>query len=308
MERILTICVPSFNRINALDGFLGSILNACESLNEVTEVLFVDDGYDKKSVSYILEKYNKFSKFKYHKNPNSGSFGSVYAECLSVADSEFILITNDDDILFPDGILKCINKIKNQKDLGVVSPVWLSNANRVIRGNKFYKRNIRTNNTLRYTAHAPGLIFCSSSIKSKLPELKKRLLQNCVFTSTYPQVFLSTLIVDDGKYIQTLDIEIGKDGHELPTEIKSPDGEEYFSLKSRLLQYYALLEIKDLKFFSDKLIDELCWNFLARIVLYQKRNTLYSIIFFVLRRRLIENFRNVRHKLKQSMKGEKSND
>jgi hypothetical protein len=291
---ILSICIPSFCRTDALEESLGSLLRACENINEIEEIIFVDDGYDQNFSSYIIDKYKIFKKFRYHKNPVSGSFGAVYVECLSVAASEYILVTNDDDILFPEGIMACLTNFQNLSQTGLIVPVWLSSVNRVIRGHRGKGNKIYANNILKYTAHAPGLIFKKSVVDENIVAIRERLSANCTFTMMYPQVLLSGLVLDKGFSIFSLGITIGKDGHSLPTQIVLSNGDTYYSLKARVLQYYSLLDIETQKLLSQDVQSALCWNFLARIILNQKRKILLSIMSFLIRRSFISLYRNLK--------------
>lgn len=304
MQGTLTICIPSFNRFKALDRLLESLLKETQDIEQIDQILFVDDGYENDSVRLIKEKYKKFSKFRYHKNKNTGSFGSVYAECLTEANSDFILITNDDDFLYLKEITACLNHFFTLTQTGLVSPIWLSNANRIIRGNQS-NRIIKANEILKYTAHAPGLIFSKIAISEHLKALKERLEKKCLFCMTYPQVFLSALLIDNSYKIYSLNYTVGRDDLSLPTEIKSPNGDEYFSLKSRLLQYLSLLVIKDDKILSNDVLDPLCSNFVGRILLHHNNNFLYSTMSFVINRRFVEFYRNTKFKLNQIIKLEK---
>ena len=306
MNGLLTICIPSFNRFSALDELLESLVDSCKNIEEIAEILFVDDGYDTKSIAYIIEKYKNAPKFKYHKNPIGGSFGAVYSECLKVDSSDFILVMNDDDILFPKGIIDSLGLLQTLPSVDIASPIWLSQSSRIIRGSRFRNKCLGYKQVLKYTAHAPGIIFRKSAVQDKIPILRKRLSESCTFSMMYPQVLLSALMIDDGAEIYSLSVEIGKDGHAFPTEIKSISTGVYFSLRSRVLQYSSLLEMKDQNVLSNKIQEVLCWNFLARIAFFQNRNTLRSIILFIIKRHLIGSYRNKKFKIHQLIKGRKS--
>ena len=301
MSGSLSICIPSFCRTDALEESLGSLLRACEHVNEIAEIIFVDDGYDQRFCSYIVEKYKIFPKFRYHKNPISGSFGAVYAECLSVAASEYILVTNDDDILFPEGITTCLSNFQKFSETGVIVPVWLSSVNRVIRGHRGKDKKIYANDILKYTAHAPGLIYKKSLVDENIVVIRERLAVNCTFTMMYPQVLLSGLVLDKGHRIFSLGITIGKDGHSLPTKIVLSTGDPYYSLKARVLQYYSLLDIETHKLLSQDVQSALCSNFLARIILNQERKVLLSIMSFLARRRFISFYRNLKYSINKKL-------
>jgi len=286
----LSICIPSFNRYEALNEQLEYLLKSSLNVSKISEIIFIDDGYDLNISQSITDKYQEFSKFKYHKNLNSGSFGHVYSECFKAASSDYVLITNDDDILFINGIKESFEFISENPLCDLIIPVWLSNVDRVIRGNKKLSRCIKPDEILKFTAHAPGLIYKVSIAKNFISMLDRRLSINCSFSQMYPQVFISSLLLNNSSLICLSPTIIGKDGHGYPTEIGLKDSGSYFSLKSRVLQYYALLEIQDSKIFKKVIIESLCINFLSRIGLLQKRRILLRIFRFITQRLLLEIF------------------
>lgn len=299
MNDRLTICIPSFNRKDHLKRTLRDMLSEVEHVSCVEEVIFVDDGYDSDSRDNILACFEEYDKFRYQRTKTSGSFGHVFLECIRASKTNHVLITYDDDILFTKNLQKLHTICKRNNDHSIFVPVWLSTSNKSLRGSPKKTHSIHERDILRFMAHAPGICYKKSAINDNLTEaLMQRLEFRCAFSEMYPQVVLASLLADRRGKILATPIPIGKDGAALPTEIKTINGDSYFTLRARLHQYLALLDMDDSKVLGNPIITHLRTNFLARILLQHTDLIIMRTVRFYVGRRILTSFRTLKHRLK----------
>ena len=299
MSSSISICIPSFNRKEHLIETLHRILSKVESNTPIEEVIFIDDGYDISDRNDIVAQMQHYTKFEYYKAKDTNSFGSVFLECFKAAKTDYVLITYDDDLFFTERIVDLQNFISDTQNWSLAVPAWKSGSNKLLRGSMKNRHVIETKKMLRYLAHAPGILYNLGSFSDELDTLRTQLAKNCVFSQMYPQVLLGALLLDGKKILVSLPIEIGQDGSELTTEIKTLDGEAYFSLRARLHQYMSLIDINDHGTLTTSTLDQLRVEFLARILLEHNRSISAHAVAFYMRRRLLISYRSLKHKIKK---------
>lgn len=301
---LITICIPSFNRKEHVKGTLLDILSGVEADPSVKEVIFVDDGYESRDLDEILSCVKEHSKFRYYRTGTTGSFGHVFLECINSSETDYVLITYDDDILFTKNLQE-LNAVCNQNsDYAIFVPVWLSTSNRYLRGSSKKIHKVSGRKILRYLAHAPGICYKKPALEKNFTTiLRQRLKSKCAFAEMYPQVLIAALLDDGGGKILSTPIQIGKDGAVLPTEIKTTTGESYYTLRARLHQYLALMDLNDKKIIRSPIIKHLRINFLARIMLEHTDLIVLSAFTFYVRRHIITSFRILKHRLKRLIIG-----
>lgn len=297
MTHKISICIPSFNRQRHLLSTLKAISAQSHDIDFIEEIVLVDDGYTIKERDEIILEMQSHPKFRYHRADSSGSFGNVYLECINIAKTDYVLITYDDDELFVRNLIKIRDTLCNH-DWSIIVPVWLSAKNKLLRGSKRQSHIVKQHKILRYMAHAPGIIYNKNTCSTELSMLTERLSTGCLLSGMYPQVFLAALLLSSKKNIMSTPIKIGKDGAELPTEIKTKNGKSYSSLQARLCQYSDLIEINDSDIMNDNIIKNLRVEFFARILLEQSRGITLSAFYFFIQRRLRTHYRISKHKIK----------
>ena len=296
----ISICIPSFNRKQHLLNTLKAIIGESHDMDFIDEIILIDDGYSSTDRDEIISEMQSHQKFRYYKSESSGSFGNVYLECMKAAKTNYVLITYDDDVLFTQNLEKSL-VARYDNDWSVVVSVWLSQKNKILRGSKQETHIIKPLKLLRYMAHAPGIIYNKDNCQKELTVLADRLSKDCLLSKMYPQVLLAALLIDGGKTIISSPNIIGKDGLGLPTEIKTPDGDDYFSLRARLNQYLGLIEIDDAKILNKDTIQNLRSEFFARILIEQSHNITVAALLFYCKRTLTTQYRVCRHKLKNKL-------
>ena len=97
----LSICIPTYNRIECLNNCLNSIMIAKKKHNFNFEVCISDNCSDA-DVKKIIEQYNNSLDIVFHQNTNNLGLGVNILKAVSLAKGEFVWILGNDDLLLPD--------------------------------------------------------------------------------------------------------------------------------------------------------------------------------------------------------------
>ena len=116
---LLTIAIPTYNRSRYLDLCLAQI---CKQLpgNEQLIELIVSDNSSTDNTEEIVKKYiSQSHPIKYIKNKEDIGADRNIFQCYNIANSKYVLIFGDDDMLADNSINRIIATLKND-DYGVV--------------------------------------------------------------------------------------------------------------------------------------------------------------------------------------------
>ena len=115
-KTLLSICIPTFNRLECLDNCLKSIKVASENYKFNFEVCIKDNNSEGNAYS-IVKKYQNFFKIKYQINNKNIGIGKNIFLCVDNAEGEFSWIIGNDDMLLPN-TFKALDKLfRDQKDV-----------------------------------------------------------------------------------------------------------------------------------------------------------------------------------------------
>ena len=110
MKPILSLCIPTYNRMDTLKETIDSILVQIDS-NIVIDI-FVSDNASTDNTQGIVEQYQKHSPFiRYQKNLNNVGFDGNIVNCIKCAIGEYIWFVSDDDILLKGTLKRVIEEI-----------------------------------------------------------------------------------------------------------------------------------------------------------------------------------------------------
>ena len=65
---ILSICIPTYNRISQLDNCLNSILISKKNVDDFNFEICISDNNSEENTKEVIQKYNKELKIKFHRN------------------------------------------------------------------------------------------------------------------------------------------------------------------------------------------------------------------------------------------------
>ena len=106
---ILSICIPTYNRVNQLDNCLNSILISKKNVDNFNFEICVSDNNSEGDTESIIKKYNKELKIKYNRNEKNFGFAINGIKSISMAEGEFSWMIGNDDLILP----KTLSKLKN---------------------------------------------------------------------------------------------------------------------------------------------------------------------------------------------------
>ena len=113
---ILSICIPTYNRINQLDNCLNSILISKKNVDDFNFEICISDNNSKENTEEIIQKYNKELKIKFNRNKKNFGFAINAIKTVSMAQGEFSWMIGDDDLILPQTLLKLKNLLQNNSD------------------------------------------------------------------------------------------------------------------------------------------------------------------------------------------------
>ena len=97
----LSICIPTYNRIECLNNCLNSILIAKKKYNFDFDVC-ISDNCSKANVKELINKYSPFLDITFNRNLDNLGLGVNILKAVSLAKGEFVWILGNDDLLLPD--------------------------------------------------------------------------------------------------------------------------------------------------------------------------------------------------------------
>ena len=114
----ISIVIPTYKRANLLEEALQSAIN--QKTNTAYSVIVVDNAseIDKNTDKLMREYCNRYTNVSYYRNSNNiGMFGN-WNRCIEVANSKWLCILHDDDILYPNYI-EVVSKYTNNENMGI---------------------------------------------------------------------------------------------------------------------------------------------------------------------------------------------
>lgn len=119
-EKILSICIPTYNRVRYLEISLLSIFKQMtpELLDEV-ELLISDNNSQDETPKLVADYIDKGFIFRYVRNETNIGASKNFLQCMKMAKGKYILLLGDDDILLPDAIDTLVRALK-KNDWGCV--------------------------------------------------------------------------------------------------------------------------------------------------------------------------------------------
>jgi glycosyltransferase involved in cell wall biosynthesis len=155
------------------------------------KIIIIDDGSDDDTYNKLMLN-NYGDDVKIIKHEFNMGMAAGFLKFIELCDTDYYMVTADDDMLHKEGIMKLISFIRH-KSPDLVSSAWVSpdgDAIRIIEGNlKIKMKDIRA-----AANHGPGVTYKASEARKHLAAMKKRLNSNCFATTIYPPVVLTTLI------------------------------------------------------------------------------------------------------------------
>ena len=113
----LSICIPTFNRIEYLNNCLNSILIA-KSFSSLKFEICISDNASKENILPIINHYKKKKLvINYKKNTKNLGFGANFYNVVKMAKGEFLWVIGNDDLLYMSALKKLDKLFFRNKDV-----------------------------------------------------------------------------------------------------------------------------------------------------------------------------------------------
>jgi glycosyltransferase involved in cell wall biosynthesis len=139
---LLTIAIPTHNRLPYLKELLPELLKQCEPYPEI-EILISDNCTTDGTLEYITDMASHNPHMRYRRNPVNTGGEENQVQCVEAASGRYIWIFPDDELLCPFGIQKVMTTLKKHPvDLVIVGQIgsepgdWYGTYSEFIHGNK----------------------------------------------------------------------------------------------------------------------------------------------------------------------------
>lgn len=122
MEKLLSICIPTFNRAKLLHRQLAWLANEIKTFGNECEVIVSDNCSSDDTLAIIQEWKSAFSHTAFHVNQNAENLGWMgnFLYCLNAASGRYTWIIGDDDVIYKGALAHVIEKLKEKPDLSLL--------------------------------------------------------------------------------------------------------------------------------------------------------------------------------------------
>lgn len=114
---LMSLCIPTFNRVHCLRQMLPSIIEQCEKVEDV-EVLVVDNCSTDTTKEYVSELLSKHSILRYISNKENIGGDRNFLTCIKNARGKYVWLIGDDDFIVSHGVKHIVSVLK--KNSGVL--------------------------------------------------------------------------------------------------------------------------------------------------------------------------------------------
>ncbi len=107
---LLSICIPSYNRLNCLDNCLNSILISSNNVQNFDFEVCITDNCSEQNPVEIINKYRKNLNIKFKRNKKNLGVALNAIEALKLSSSKYAWLIGNDDLILPN-TLRDLKKI-----------------------------------------------------------------------------------------------------------------------------------------------------------------------------------------------------
>ncbi|WP_159874900.1 glycosyltransferase family 2 protein [Aquitalea denitrificans] len=112
IQPLLSICIPTYNRINSLKSHLPLLLEIIKPSQEIN-LIVCDNCSSDGTREYLIELQRDYD-FTYHVNIENLGFDRNYLKCIELATGEFTWVLGDDDIIDDRSIAQITHILHNE--------------------------------------------------------------------------------------------------------------------------------------------------------------------------------------------------
>ena len=114
---LLSICIPTYNRVDNLKDCLNSIKISSKIENNLNFEVCISDNGSEQDVSKVVDGYKKDFRVKLNKNKKNLGFALNALKTVSMAKGEYVWMIGNDDLLLPNALKKLKNIFNQNLDV-----------------------------------------------------------------------------------------------------------------------------------------------------------------------------------------------
>ena len=231
--KTLSICIPTFKREESIRKI--ALNFAKNNSNKLISLIILNDCPE----SIIENLNNEKKQIFYFQNKTNLGYAKSFIKLLELSKSDYVLMSSDDDEINYDELKLLFNYLQ-KNDSEFISTIYKI-KNKVYRGkegdNEIFQSRIRAASN-----HAPGLIYKTDFLKSKIDKLSSRIDKRCYMSIMYPQVIMAYLIKFDGGKLFWNSTNPVSEGENLISNLSYDDGKTYTHPENRIREFKSLDE------------------------------------------------------------------
>ncbi|TDN55099.1 glycosyltransferase involved in cell wall biosynthesis [Buttiauxella sp. JUb87] len=117
---LLSICIPTYNRVSYLERLLSSLLSQIDSLDGKFEIIISDNASTDNTEKYCAQVVSENSCVSYVRNVQNEGWERNYSNLYIKARGRFVWLIGDDDYLMPDALPNIMNMLDGNINADVV--------------------------------------------------------------------------------------------------------------------------------------------------------------------------------------------
>lgn len=184
MPKRITIGIPTCKRPREIFTLVRDLLS--EGVSEFADIIVIDDGPTAETAD-LLEPMR--SKIEFIQHDTNQGYCKTFAELFSLCQTEYMMITADDDEVLSAGLLEVTDFALSERP-DFVSTAWLRDG-RIHRG-KAAQARLKVSEVRPASDHAQGLVYRTEAVRPHLDYLTTRIEQGCYASFMCPQVVIAT--------------------------------------------------------------------------------------------------------------------
>lgn len=113
---ILSICIPSYNRLNCLDNCLNSILIASKNVKNFEFEVCISDNNSEENPLEVIDKYKRYYKIIYNRNNENLGFALNAVKTVKISTGKYAWLIGNDDLILPNTLSELKNIFEENID------------------------------------------------------------------------------------------------------------------------------------------------------------------------------------------------
>jgi len=193
MSKLLTIGIPTYNRVDTISACLKNLSKS--QISKKVDILIIDNASNDGTFDYIKNTF-KNEEFEILKNKKNLGFSGNTIELIKRCKTEYLIWNPDEDEIITENIKNLIIFLNSNKPSLVSTQYFIEN--KIYRGTR-RSRQIKPAEIWSAVGHLPGIIFHIPSCKEFINEFNSYEIEYPTIYKYYPQILLATNLFLKGK-------------------------------------------------------------------------------------------------------------